>query len=408
MPEGLAAPLTLLVIALTYFGVAIGQLPRLRMSRATIALVGAAALIALGAISEQEAYAALDLGTLTLLFGMMVINVNLRMSGFFGLVGAAVLRMARTPHALLALIIFAAGALSALFLNDTICLMLTPFVVELTRRLKRDPIPYLIGLAAATNIGSVATITGNPQNLIIGQASGIPYLTFLLNLAPVALVGMALSWLVIVALHRAEFCGALPPIAMPPVRTYQPLLTRCLIVLIGLMLAFLSGLPIAPAAFVAAALLLISRLRPHKLLSLDWELLAFFSGLFIVTHAIEVIGLSAALFEATAPILRGGIAQLSLVTAALSNLISNVPAVLLLRPEMAQFANPQQAWLTLAMASTLAGNLTLLGSVANLIVAGIAARMGVRLTFMAYLRVGVPITLLSIAFGILWLLLRYP
>ncbi len=403
MPQGLFAPLTVLVIALTYVGVALGQLPRVRMNRATIALAGAAALIALGAISEEEVYAALDLGTLMLLFGMMVINVNLRMAGFFGLVGAAVLRLARTPQALLALIIGSAGVLSALFLNDTICLMLTPFVVELTRRLKRDPIPYLIGLAAATNVGSVATITGNPQNLIIGQSSGIPYLTFLLSLAPVALVGMAIIWLVIVLLYRAEFRAALETATMPTVRTYQPLLTRCLIVLFGLMIAFLVGLPIALSAFVAAGLLLVSRLRPHKLLSLDWELLAFFGGLFIVTHVIEVTGISAAIFEATAPILRGGIAQLSLVTAALSNLVSNVPAVLLLRPEMAQFPKPEQAWLTLAMASTLAGNFTLLGSVANLIVAGIAARMGVRLSFMAYLQAGVPITILSILFGVLWL-----
>ncbi|MCE7947856.1 MAG: anion transporter [Chloroflexi bacterium CFX4] len=404
MPDGIAAPLSVLVILLTYAGVAIGQLPRLRMNRATIAIVGAAALLALGAISEQQAYDALDIGTLMLLFGMMVINVNLRMAGFFGLVGAAALRLAKTPHALLALIVVAAGVLSALFLNDTICLMLTPLVVTLTRRLKRDPIPYLIGLAAATNIGSVATITGNPQNLIIGQSSGIPYLTFLLSLAPIALVGMVIIWLVIVWLYRAEFRGRLGTADMPTVRTYQPLLSRCLLVMLGLMFAFLFGLPIAPSAFIAASLLLVSRLRPHKLMSLDWELLAFFSGLFIVTHAIEVSGLGAALFEATAPILRGGIAQLSLITAALSNVVSNVPAVLLLRPEMAQFPNPQQAWLTLAMASTLAGNFTLLGSVANLIVAGIAARMGVRLTFGAYLRAGVPITILSILFGIVWLM----
>ncbi len=205
-------------------------------------------------------------------------------------------------------------------------------------------------------------------------------------------------------LYRAEFRGVLGAAEMPTVRTYQPLLARCLLVLLGLMLAFLFGLPIAPSAFIAASLLLISRLRPHKLMSLDWELLAFFSGLFIVTHTLEVSGLGEALFEATAPILRGGIPQLSLITAALSNLISNVPAVLLLRSEIAQFPNPQQAWLTLAMASTLAGNFTLLGSVANLIVAGIAARMGVRLTFGAYLRAGVPITLLSILFGIVWLL----
>jgi Na+/H+ antiporter NhaD/arsenite permease-like protein len=396
--------LTLTAVLATYTGVAVGRVPGLRMNRATIALVGAAALVLLGALTQEQALRSLDLGTLLLLASMMVINTNLRLSGFFGLVGDRVLRLARTPRMLLGLVILAAGTLSALFLNDTICLMFTPLVVELTLRLKRDPVPYLVGLATATNIGSTATITGNPQNLIIGQASGIPFMTFLAHLAPVALVGMGVAWLVIMLFYPAEFRKPLERVTLPEPRTYPPLLRRTSLVVLGLMIAFLLGLPIASSAAIAAGFLLVSRLRPDKLLDIDWGLLAFFAGLFVVTGAIEVSGLSGQLFAAFAPVLRGGVAQLSIATAALSNVVSNVPAVLLLRSEVANLPNPQQAWLTLAMASTLAGNLTLLGSAANLIVAEIAAGRGVKLSFIAYLKAGVPITIITIVIGILWLM----
>lgn len=388
------------IILLTYAAIALGRVPALRMNRATIALVGAAALIALGAISEQQAFAALDLGTLTLLFAMMVINANLRMAGFFRLIGNRVLKLAHSPRMLLALVIVASGVLSALFLNDPVCLLFTPLVVEVTQKLKRNPIPYLIGLATASNVGSTATITGNPQNLIIGQASHIPYLTFLLHLGPIALIGLLVCWLVIMGTFRDEFNGKLDEVELPEPRTYPPLLNRSLIVVVGLLIAFLLGLPIASSAFIASGLLLVSRLRPTKLLAIDWSLLAFFSGLFIVTGAIEATGLSKQLFTAVAPILHSGIAPLTVVTAALSNVISNVPAVLLFRPEMGAFPNPTQAWLTLAMASTLAGNLTLLGSVANLIVAEVAAERGVKLGFVDYLRAGIPITLITLVIGI--------
>lgn len=396
---------TLGIVIITYIGVALGRFPNLNMNRATIALVGAAALIATGMMTENEAIAALDIGTILLLASMMIINNNLRLAGFFGWVASRLLHLAHTPRALLAIVIVMAGVLSALFLNDTICLMFTPVVVDITQRLKRDPIPYLIGLATATNIGSTATITGNPQNLIIGQASGISYITFSAYLLPVALIGMGICWGVIVVVYRHEFVGRLEAIDLAPPEIYQPLLVRSLVVVMGLLVAFLVGLPIVSAACIAAGTLLISRVRPEKLLEIDIGLLAFFGGLFVVTGAIEVTGLSADLFKAINPIIHGGIAPLSLATALLSNLVSNVPAVLLLRPEMATLANPQLGWLTLAMASTLAGNFTLLGSAANLIVAELAEKQGVKVSFMAYLKAGVPITLLTILVGVGWLML---
>ena len=399
------------IVLLTYAGIAVGRVPRFGMSRTTMAIVGAAALLAIGAASESQAFAAIDLSTIILLFGMMVINVNLRSAGFFDLVGNRVLRLARSPRLLLALIIGATGVLSPLFLNDPLCLLFTPLVLDLTRQARRDPIPYLIGLTMAANVGSVATITGNPQNILIGSAGaadGITYLNFAAALVPVALIGLVICWVVIVLMFPDEFRGTIGAVDMPAPRIYRPLLWRSLTVVVGVIILFFIGVPVMTAVLIGAALLLVSRLKPSRLLAVDWDLLAFFIALFIVTGAVQAVGISDRLFTLIAPLISGGIVTLTLVTAVLSNLVSNVPAVLLLRPAIGHLTDPKLAWLTLAMASTLAGNLTLLGSVANLIVAEIAAERAVRLTFRAYLRVGVPITLLTLIVGIVWLTVIRP
>lgn len=392
------------LIVMTLIGVAVGRYPWLRMNRATIALVGATALIVASALTLEEAYAALDLNTLTLLFAMMVINVNLRLAGFFNIVGTRVVRWARTPRQLLALIVGLSGVLSALFLNDTIVLMFTPLVLELVLNLRRDPIPYLIGLVSAANIGSAATITGNPQNMLIGAASGISYVRFTAALAPVSLLGLGVIWGVLVLLYPREFERTAFQVDVQPaqVRPYLPLLRKSLLATAGMLVAFLAGAPIALAALSAAAVLLFTRrVKPQRIFrELDMGLLVFFSGLFIVTGAIERTGLSARLFAVAEPIARGGTVALTGVAVLLSNLVSNVPAVLLFRPLVPQFPNPELVWLTLAMATTFAGNLTLLGSVANLIVAETARERGVELSFTAYLKAGVPITVLSLVLGV--------
>ncbi|MDZ4670332.1 MAG: SLC13 family permease [Phototrophicales bacterium] len=244
------------VILLIYIAIAIGEIPKLRMNRATIALVGAGLLVLIGAINEEQAIHAIDVGTLLLLGAMMVINVNLRLAGFFRFIGSRALRLADSPRLLLAMVIFPAGVLSAIFLNDPICLMLTPIVVDITTRLGRNPVPYLIGLATASNVGSVATITGNPQNVVIGQMSGIPYITFLSYLAPVAVVGLVICWVVIVRIYTDEFVGKLSQVELPPPHTFNPLLKRVVPVVFGLMIAFLIGMPIVTSACVAAGLLL--------------------------------------------------------------------------------------------------------------------------------------------------------
>ena len=214
-----------LVATLTLIGVAVGRWPWLRMNRATIALVGATVLIGTGMMTLPQAYAAVDWNTILLLFAMMVLNVNLRLAGFFHLVTSRIVQHARTPRRLLALIVAVSGVLSAIFLNDTLALMLTPLVLDLAFALKRNPLPYLVALVTAANIGSVAAITGNPQNMLVGMASGIPFVDFTLALAPIALVGLVLIWVIIPLVYRQEFA----PVVFADTyqmesRQYRPLL----------------------------------------------------------------------------------------------------------------------------------------------------------------------------------------
>lgn len=403
--SGLQAATTVIVVV-TLVGVAIGRWPWLRMNRATIALVGATALIALGVIPLEQAFHAIDWNTIVLLFAMMVLNVNLRIAGFFHLVTRRVVRLARTPRRLLALVIAVSGVLSAVFLNDTIALMMTPLVLELALALRRNPLPYLVALVTAANVGSVAAITGNPQNMLVGISSGIPFVQFTAALAPVALGGLAVIWLVMVVVYRAEFSAVALASELALPGEEDPGLLRKSMLATGLMLvALVAGAPIPLAALVAAALLLISRRRePERVFAeIDWGLLVFFASLFVVTGAIETSGLGHGLFAWLRPWADGGPAKLTAVSLILSNLVSNVPAVMLFRPVVPTLAEPHTAWLTLAMATTLAGNLTLLGSVANLIVAEIAKRRGVHLSFLEYVKAGTPIAILTLLIGVVWL-----
>lgn len=397
--------ISLIIILLTLAGVAIGRFPGLRMNRATIVLVGSTALIIIGAISLDQAYQAIDLNTIVLLFSMMVLNVNLRLAGFFDLVVHRVARFAKNTKQLLFLVIMSSGMLSALFLNDTVVIMFTPLVLEVTTALKRNPIPYLMGLATAANVGSTATIIGNPQNMLIGMASGISFISFATYLTPVALAGLLVVYAVIITVYRDEFNGQKLnyQISDRP-RIFKPLLYKSTIALTLMLAAFMVGAKIPLAALGAASLLLITRrIKPQRVfVELDWGLLVFFSGLFIVTHAIETSGLGVYLFDQARPLLDQGLTPLTIVSALLSNVISNVPAVLLFRPIMNSLADPNIAWLTLAMATTFAGNLTLLGSVANLIVAETAKSKGIHLSFPEYLKAGLPITIITLAIGVFW------
>jgi Na+/H+ antiporter NhaD/arsenite permease-like protein len=396
------------IFAATYLVMAVGKLPGYQLDRAGAALLGASLMIWSGVLSLDEAFQSIDLETIALLLGMMIVVANLRLSGFFEVLNDWVVARARHPLALLCGIVLVSGALSAFLVNDAICLVLTLPVLELARRLERDPTPYLLAIPMASNAGSVATITGNPQNMIIGSISRIPYGTFTAALAPVAVAALVLTALLIALVHRRELLTRerLAYVTRDrPIRYDRGLALKSVLVTAAMVILFFAGEPVAKVAILGGGLLLFTRrVKPEKVyLDIDWPLLVMFIGLFIVVAGAEKSLLDR---EAIAAVSRLDLAKtpvLSVFTALLSNLVSNVPAVLVLKPFVASLADPQRAWLVVAMASTLAGNLTLVGSVANLIVAQRARSRGIEIGFWAYFRIGAPLTMLTILFGILWI-----
>jgi Na+/H+ antiporter NhaD/arsenite permease-like protein len=249
------------IFAGTYLFIAIGKLPGYQLDRAGAALLGASLMVGLGVVSLDQAYRAIDFDTITLLLGMMILVANLRISGFFRLVSNWIVTRARHPLVLLMAIVLVAGALSAFLVNDTICLVMTPLVLGLVTRLKRDPVPYLLAIPMASNVGSTATITGNPQNMIIGSLSHIPYGTFAAALWPVAAVGVVLTALLIAVVYRREFLTSehLPAVATIPARHHRPLDIKSVLVAAAMMVLFFAGQPVAKVAIVGGALLLVTR-----------------------------------------------------------------------------------------------------------------------------------------------------
>jgi Na+/H+ antiporter NhaD/arsenite permease-like protein len=405
-----SAPLVGAIFGLTYLALALGRIPGLRIDRAGIALVGAAAMLASGALSMRDAARAVDYETIVLLFGMMVVVSYLRLAGFFALVTERIAARFAAPLPLLAVVIGLSGTLSAFLVNDVVCVALTPLVLHLCERLRRPAIPYLIGLATASNIGSVATITGNPQNIIIGSLSHIPYAHFAARLAPVAAIGLVLNFMVVAWVYRVPLAqvsenGSNGDDQSRP-RVHQGLLTKAVAVTLAAVFLFFAGQPIALVALASAGVLMLERVRPVKVYrSIDWPLLVMFAGLFVVVRAFDANVVQGLGLERWHALLESPVVLVSLLSVVLSNLVSNVPAVLLFKPLMEVMPQKELAWLALAMSSTLAGNLTLLGSVANLIVVETSRRAGTELGFLEYLKVGVPLTVLTLATGIAWLAL---
>jgi Na+/H+ antiporter NhaD/arsenite permease-like protein len=395
-----------LIFLATYVVIALGRAPGLRLDRTGAALLGASLMVASGTLTLDQAYRAVDLDTLTLLLGMMIIVAHLRLAGFFQLAAAWVGRHAHRPALLLVGVVLISGLLSAFLVNDTVCLMLTPLVAETTLAMRRRPLPYLLALAMASNIGSTATITGNPQNIMIGSFSRIPYAEFAGALAPVAAVGLVVVTLLILLVHHREFLTRerLTQAAVR-VRWNGWLLVKSLVITLTAVALFFAGQPPAKVAIAAGALLLLTRrLKPERVYrEIDWSLLLLFAGLFIVVRGMEAASLSPEILARAQGLRLDQPAMLAAVAAILSNLVSNVPAVLVLKPFVQDLADPHRAWLVLAMASTLAGNFTILGSVANLIVVERARRQHIEISFRSYFRIGAPLTLITIVIGVLML-----
>jgi Na+/H+ antiporter NhaD/arsenite permease-like protein len=397
---------TAAIFILSYVGIAQGRIPGFRLDRAGIALTGAALMMAVGAITPEDAYRAIDLDTLALLLGMMIIVAHLKLSGFFRLVTGWALTHAHLPLILLAAVAITAGTLSAFLVNDAVCLVMTPLVIEVTRSLRRDPIPYLLAVAMASNVGSTATITGNPQNMIIGAVSRIPYTAFAAALAPVAVAGMLVVILLLTVMCWGEFRHPAQFTVKPsPPRLHKAKLLKAVLIALGVIVSFFAGVPVAKAAILGGAVLLVTRaIKAHKVYEeIDGSLLLMFAGLFVIVAAAEKVLLTPEVIGAVQAFHLDNVYILTATTAALSNIISNVPAVLALKPFVLGLADQHRVWLVIAMSATLAGNLTLVGSVANLIVAERARAVGIAISFWAYCKVGIPLTLITLAIGAWWL-----
>lgn len=396
--------LTAIIFIAAYAVVAVGRVPGLRIDRTGAALIGGLLMIVTGAIDLESAARAVDPRTMVLLFSMMIIVAFLRLSG--GLSAAALWIGTRISHpqTLVALLVFAAGILSALFVNDTVCLVFTPIVVQVVQSRALPPLPFLLALATASNIGSAATITGNPQNILIGALSGISFNRFLLQVGPVSLILLALDVVLICALFHREL--ARPPLAAVDrrVRVHRVLLVKTLLVAAGVMSAFLLGVDTAIAAAGGAAVLLVTRrVRPTKIYrAVDWDLLILFAGLFVLVASAEKAGFDKRLFDWLARLRVDTVAGLTFISALMANTISNVPAVMLLSPIVPKLPNPEQAWVVLGAASTFAGNMTILGSIANLIVVEGARRHGIVIKFWDYARIGLALSAVSLLLTVFW------
>jgi Na+/H+ antiporter NhaD/arsenite permease-like protein len=413
----------LLVFAAGYLLISARRLPLLPMGRPAGALAGAVMMVAAGVFPTAEAAARkISLDTLGLLLGTMLISAHLAEAGFFSAAADLIIRRSGSPAALLRAVVFSSGLLSALLVNDTVCVMMTPLLVAVLVRTRLPAAPYLLALATSSNVGSAMALTGNPQNMLIGISSGIGFLRFLVHLAPGAILGLWVNWRLLLWYYGRQLPAgplSIPP-AVPDAATVapapldRPLLIKSLLalaVMVGLFCALPSGW-LAWSALGAAVLLLAlaGREANPAFARVDWPLLVFFAGLFVMVGGLEEAGLTARAYEAVRPLLsdsEAGLANFSWFTLVGSNLFSNVPFVSVVGRWMGNFegnavATPELMWLMLALVSTLAGNLTLIGSVANIIVAE-SARDHYPLGFWEYLRFGVVSTLATGLVGLLGL-----
>ncbi len=403
--------IALAIFCFTYLLISGRRLKVLPLNRPAAALLGAVLMVACGVITPQQAYRVVDYDTLVLLLGMMLISAYLFLAGFFDWAADWILRRAASPQSLLAYLVCTSGVLSALLVNDTVCLMLTPLVIAVMVRGQLPLPPYLLALAMSANLGSVATLVGNPQNMIIGHMSNIGFLRFSLSLLPVAVAGVAIEYAVLRLGFRKLLAGAVirrPD--TPPRALDRPLLIASLAVLALVFAGFVAGLDLSWTALSGGALLMVlARRDTHQVLKLvDWHLLVFFAALFIVVEALSSTGLPERvyrdvhhLFGSTASAQAWNLAWFSVLG---SNVFSNVPFVLVAGKWIGSFVAPELMWKVMALATTFAGNLTILGSVANIIVVE-SARTHVEVGFWDYARFGIPVTILTTAVGMLLLLI---
>jgi len=399
----------LVIFAITYIALSVGRIGRVALPRAWAALLGAAAALLSRALSPREAVMSVDIDTLVLLASVMGIGAFLEFDGFFERAAAFSLAHARTPKRLLAFLMIASGALSALVTNDAICILFAPIVVEWIQKHRLPRTPFLIALATSANTGSVATLVGNPQNMLCAHLGSLGFASYAMHAIPIAAAGLAINYVVIAFLFRHELSAmsaSLEAVSAPRVLTRSSSWT--LIVIFGTVVAYTARANLAYTALTGFLILLLTQRRPIKRVAarIDAPLLLFFVGLFVVVEAFVKSG-APAIFFARVPLASSfeplaATLRTSAIFLVGSNIVTNVPFILIAKGEIQRSANPTAMWELLAVVSTFAGNLTLLGSVANVIVAEKSRAIG-GIGFLDYIKVGVPVALLTTLIGASWL-----
>lgn len=399
---------TLVIFALVYLGMILGEVPGLALDRTGVALLGAIGVVAFGNVSPARAWSAVDMPTLYLLFAMMVLSAQFRLAGFYSHVARQLVAFDVTPPALLGLVVILSGALSAVLTNDVVCLAMAPVLVEGCARRRIDPLPFLLALSCSANVGSAATLIGNPQNILIGQSLRLSFKGYLLDAGVPAALGLGATWMVIASQFRGRWLREtpIPSVDAPPFDRWQT--SKGLAITLVLMLTFLfvGAWPREGVALVCVGILLLSRrMASREMMSLvDWQLLVLFIGLFVVNDAFQRTGamqygidvLRARGLDPSRPTALFG------VSALLSNVVSNVPSTMLLLPS----ATHPLAGAILGLSSTLAGNLFIVGSIANIIVVTLARQLGVTIDFRTHLRTGAPVTVVTLGIAAAWLSIR--
>jgi Na+/H+ antiporter NhaD/arsenite permease-like protein len=390
------------IFLVTYLFIAIESGRGSHLDRTAAAFCGAVAMVLAGIVPLTEAYQVINWDTLIFLLGMMILVAHFQASGFFDWIAVHVATFARTRFQLLLLLVFTSGILAAFFVNDTVCLIFTPIVLAVGNRLRIPPVPYVIAVATSSNIGSVMSVTGNPQNAIVGVTAHFSFLGFLAHLAPVSLIGLTLNVAVLALFFRRDILNHPLRRGVPelPVHLRKTLLVKCAAAAVLVIVLWIMGYSFPLVAIsVGAFLLVLGREKAQSIYQrLDWELLLFFASLFIVIRGFQASGAVDYMIRWFQAGLQGGaVSQLFAVSGTmllLSNLVSNLPAILLVRPLVMSLPNNRFIWLAVASTSTLAGNATPLSSVANLIVLQ-QAEKEVQISFWEFARVGLIITVLT-------------
>lgn len=392
------------IFLFTYFSISLQRFPMIKIDRPSGIIAGCTLLALSGSITLEDAYGFIDLDVISFLTGMMIMTSYLEISGFFHLAAEKLIKSAVTKRQLLMVVIAGTAILSALFVNDTICILFTPILIAAAKSLKINPVPYLLAVAFSSNVGSALTVTGNPQNIYIGVMSNISYVTFIKYAFFPVLLSLFVIYAVIVLIYQGEMNS---PFSKERAEVYSDcdkvLMLKTLSALVITLILFAAKMSYPLAALTGATfVILFARVSPQKALSrVDWQLLVFFAGLFIIMGAFSQTELMKNLIKSLSPLFSEGnfsaIAGVGTASVILSNAVSNVPAVIAIYPIVEHMNMPQAFTVYLGLISTFAGNLTIMASVANLIVAGKAQEQGIIITFAEYLKPGVIITALSCA-----------